>query len=67
MLWLCDNKSDLIGFETQDEEKLKRELACGVHTEPIPPETSPLPGHGPAGCSFRKFVRWPAGPRRPHL
>ncbi len=27
----------------------------------------PLPGHGPAGCPFRKFVRWPAGPRHPHL
>ncbi len=36
-------------------------------SEPIPPEASPLPGHGPAGCPFRKFVRWPAVPFRPHL
>ncbi len=31
-------------------------------SEIIPPQASPLPGHGPAGCPFQTFVRWPAGP-----
>ncbi len=43
-------------------------LGCSApsESEPIPPEASPIPGHGPAGCLW-KFVRRPAGPRRPHL
>ncbi len=42
-------------------------LQCPNRVRAIPSEASPLPGHGPAGCSFQTFVRRPGGPRLPYL
>ncbi len=44
-----------------------RGCSAPSESEPIPPEASPLLGHGPVECPFQTFVRRLVGHRRPHL
>ncbi len=44
-----------------------RGCSAPSESEPIPPEASPLLGHGPVKCPFQTFVRRLVGHRRPHL
>ncbi len=42
-------------------------LQCPLEYEPIRLEASPRHGRGLAVCPLQRFVRWLAGPLRPHL